>query len=162
VPAGTPTDVATAVSNAMAYVGVTSGWDELCDRLACRAYGYTGSGYASANAHWQDLVTTGHAHPGDPCPPLGAFVFFDTGRPDGHVSIVVQADPGRCDPTQIQVTSNGVFDSATGNHGGVYLLTLAHLTSFYLHGNGYRGWADPICRGALLPSGTTHPAPPGR
>jgi hypothetical protein len=162
VPPGTPTEVATAVRNAMAYVGVTSGWDELCDRLACRAYGYVGSGFASAKAHWQDMRATGRAHPGDTCPPLGSFVFFDTGRPYGHVSIVVQADPGRCDPTHIKVTSNGVFDYATGNHGGVYLLTLARLTSFYLHGHGYLGWSDPVCRGALLPPGTTHPAPSGR
>ncbi|GAA3819296.1 transglycosylase SLT domain-containing protein [Cellulomonas soli] len=161
VPAGTPVDVATAVRNAMAYVGVTSGWTQLCDRLACRAYGYLGSGYPSATAHWHQMLTEGHAHPDDLCPPLGSFVFFDTGRPFGHVSIVVQADPGRCDPTQIKVTSNGAFDAATGNHGGVYLLTLAQLTGFY-RGGGYLGWSDPVCRGALLPADTIHPAPPGR
>ncbi|WP_426592629.1 hypothetical protein ACPPVS_12720 [Cellulomonas sp. McL0617] len=162
VPPGTPVGVASAVNNAMAYVGVTSGWYELCDRLACRAYGYLGSGYPSAKAHWQAMLATGHAHPNDPCPPLGSFVFFDTGRPYGHVSLVVQADPGRCDPTQMKVTANGVFDTATGNHGGVYLLTLARLTSFYRGGHGYLGWAEPICRGALLPAGTTQPAPSGR
>ena len=41
VPAGTPVDVATAVHNALAYVGVSHGWSELCDKLACRAYGYS-------------------------------------------------------------------------------------------------------------------------
>jgi hypothetical protein len=161
VPPATSTDVTTAVNNAMAYVGVTSGWYQLCDRLACRAYGYVGSGYPSARAHWHEMVASGHAHPGDRCPPLGSFVFFDTGRPFGHVSIVVQADPGRCDPGQIKVTSNSAFDSATGNHGGVYLLTFARLNSFYLGGHGYLGWSDPVCRGALLPVGAVHPLPSG-
>lgn len=162
VPPGTPADVTTAVNNAMAYVGVTSGWTQLCDRLACRAYGYVGSGHPSAKAHWEQMLATGHAHPADWCPPLGSFVFFDTGRPYGHVSIVVQADPGRCDPQQIKVTSNQAFDTATGNHGGVYLLTFAQLNSFFEHGDGYLGWSDPVCSGAILPLGTIHPVPSGR
>ena len=157
VPAGTPVDVATAVHNALAYVGVSHGWSELCDKLACRAYGYLNSGYVSAAAHWQVMLAHGYAHPGDPCPPLGSFVFFNSGRPFGHVSLVVQADPGRCDPNQIQVTANGVFDAATGNHGGVYLLSLARLDRMYLDGHGYLGWSPPICAGALLPTGNIHP-----
>jgi len=162
VPAGTPVDVATAVRNALAYVGVTSGWHQLCDRLACRAYGYVGSGYPSAIAHWRTMLADGYAHPGDRCPPLGAFVFWNTGRPYGHVSVVVQADPVGCDPNTIQVTSNGVFDTATGNHGGVYLLTFARLDRMQLAGHGYLGWSPPVCAGALLPAGTVHPAPSGR
>lgn len=161
VPPGTPADVATAVRNGLAYVGVTSGWRQLCDRLACRAYGYVGSGFTSAKAHWTEMLATGHAHPADACPPLGAFTFWNTGRPFGHASLVVQADPG-CDPTKILLTANEVFDSATGNHGGVYLISFARLSSMYLHGNGYLGWSNPICKGALLPAGTAHPAPSGR
>src|SRR5665647_702206 len=34
VPPDSPHDVATAVTTALSYVGVTSGWDGLCDRLA--------------------------------------------------------------------------------------------------------------------------------
>lgn len=161
VPDGTPHDVATAVTTALSYVGVTSGWRQLCDRLACRAYGYVGSGYTTAAAHWDEMVSTGQAHPGDACPPLGSFVFWRTGRPAGHVSVVVQADPG-CDPDRTLVTANEVFDSATGNHGGVYLLTFAQLNTGYVNGNGYLGWSNPVCRGANLPSGTVHPAPSGR
>ncbi len=162
VPPGTPVDVATAVHNALAYVGVASGWAELCDKLACRAYGYLNSGYVSAAAHWQVMVDHGYAHPGDRCPPLGSFVFWNTGRPFGHVSLVVQADPVRCNPDHIQVTANGVFDAATGNHGGVYLLSLARLDHMYLSGHGYLGWSPPICAGALLPGGTSQPVPSGR
>ena len=161
VPPGTPHDVATAVRTALSYVGVASGWRQLCDRLACRAYGYVGSGYATAKVHWDTMVATGYAHPGDACPPLGAFVFWNTGRPAGHVSVVVQADP-RCDAGKTLVTANGVFDRATGNRGGVYLLTLAQLNAGYLGGNGYLGWSEPVCTGAVLPAGTVHPAPSGR
>jgi len=160
VPPGTPNDVATAVRAALAYVGVRSGWTQLCDRLACRAYGYVGPGFTTAQAHWNAMVVRGSAHPGDACPPLGSFVFWNTGRPAGHVSVVVQADP-RCDPDKILVTSNGVYDSATGNHGGVYLISLAQFNAGYLHGSGYLGWSDPVCAGALLPAGTIHPAPDG-
>ncbi len=161
VPDGTPHDVATAVTTALSYVGVTSGWRQLCDRLACRAYGYVGSGYTTAAAHWDEMVLSGQAHPGDACPPLGSFVFWRTGRPAGHVSVVVQADPD-CDPDKTLVTANEVFDSATGNHGGVYLLTFAQLNAGYVDGNGYLGWSNPVCRGAKLPAGTVHPAPSGR
>jgi hypothetical protein len=52
------------------------------------------------------------------------------------------------------VTSNGAFDPVTGNHGGVYLLSLARLNSFYLGGTGYVGWSNPVCQGARLPGGT--------
>jgi len=157
MPAGTPNDVATAVQTAMSYVGVRSGWTQLCDRLVCRAYGYANSGYASARAHWFDMVATGHAHPGDPCPPLGSFVFWNTGRPFGHVSVVVQANAA-CDPNKIMVTANEVFDSATGNHGGVYLLSFAHLNGGYVDGRGFLGWADPVCKGAQLRPGTANPS----
>ncbi|MCL3862075.1 transglycosylase SLT domain-containing protein [Actinotalea sp. K2] len=161
VPPGTPHDVATAVTTALSYVGVTSGWAGLCDRLACRAYGYVGSGYYSAATHWDTMVDEGHAHPSDRCPPLGSFVFWNTGRVFGHVSVVVQAS-ATCDPEEILITSNGVFDSATGNHGGVYLLSFARMDAMYLGGTGYRGWSNPVCAGAPLPPGTVHPAPSGR
>ena len=160
VPPGTPHDVATAVQTALAYVGVASGWHQLCDRLVCRAYGYVGSGFTTAKAHWNAMVAGGNAHPGDACPRLGSFAFWNTGRPAGHVSVVVQADPG-CDPAKILLTSNGVYDAATGNHGGVYLISLAQLNAGYLHGSGYLGWSDPVCAGALLPARTVHPAPVG-
>ncbi|CAL8978608.1 hypothetical protein CELL_02909 [Cellulomonas sp. T2.31MG-18] len=153
IPAGTPADVSAAVRTGLAYVGVTSGWYQRCDQLACRAYGYANSGYVSAHTHWLAMLATGHAHPGDPCPPLGSFVFFNTGRPDGHVSLVVQADPGRCDPNAIHVTANEIFDHATGNHGGVYQLSLARLEAMYLGGHGYLGWSDPVCAGAFIPAG---------
>lgn len=161
VPPDSSHDVATAVETALSYVGVRSGWAGLCDRLACRAYGYVGSGYYSAATHWAAMVDEGHAHPDDPCPPLGSFVFFDTGRIFGHVSIVVRTSP-TCDWSQTFVTSNATYDHLTGYDGGVYLTTVAHLDAGYARrGDGYLGWAEPVCRGAVLGAATQHPAPSG-
>jgi hypothetical protein len=157
VPPDSPHDVETAVQTALSYVGVRSGWAGLCDRLACRAYGYVGSGYFSAATHWAAMVDEGHAHPDDPCPPLGSFVFFDTGRIFGHVSIVVRTSP-TCDWSQTFVTSNATYDHLTGYDGGVYLTTVAHLDAGYARrGDGYLGWSDPVCAGTALPAGTRHP-----
>ncbi|MGD9527977.1 hypothetical protein [Pseudonocardia sp.] len=148
VPPGTPTDVAGAVAAALNLVGARSGWYNRCDRLACRAYGYANSGYESASVHWTRMLATGHARPGDRCPPLGAFVYWATGSPAGHVALVVQADPG-CDPARIKVVTNDALDHATGFTGGVYLVTLAQIETGFMSRSGYRGWSDPVCAGAL-------------
>lgn len=144
---GAPQDAESAVAVALSYVGATTGWAGLCDRLACRAYGYANSGYPTAAAHWRAMVQEGMAHPGDRCPPLGSFVFYDTGRPAGHVSIVVKASPS-CDLDATLVTSNGTYDHRTGYSGGVYLTTAGYLADWALRGGGrYLGWSEPTCRG---------------
>jgi hypothetical protein len=148
VPPGTPTDVAGAVAAALDLVGARSGWYNRCDRLACRAYGYANSGYESATVHWTRMLATGHARTGDRCPPLGAFVYWATGSPAGHIALVVQADPG-CDPARIKVVTNDALDHATGFTGGVYLVTLAQIETGFMSRAGYRGWSDPVCAGAL-------------
>ena len=150
VPPGTPTDVAGAVAAALDLVGARSGWYNRCDRLACRAYGYANSGYESASVHWTRMLATGHARPGDRCPPLGAFLYWATGSPAGHIALVVQADPG-CDPARIKVVTNDALDHATGFTGGVYLVTLAQIETGFMSRSGYRGWSDPICAGAFQP-----------
>jgi hypothetical protein len=148
VPPGTPTDVAGAVARALDLVGARSGWYNRCDRLACRAYGYANSGYESATLHWTRMLATGHARPGDRCPPLGAFVYWATGSPAGHIALVVQADPG-CNPARIKVVTNDALDHATGFTGGAYLVTLAQIETGFMSRAGYRGWSDPVCAGAL-------------
>ncbi|MGE3813359.1 MAG: hypothetical protein AB7I24_17605 [Candidatus Nanopelagicales bacterium] len=148
VPPGTPTDVAGAVAAALDLVGARSGWYNRCDRLACRAYGYANSGYESASVHWTRMLATGHARPGDRCPPLGAFVYWATGSPAGHIALVVQTDPG-CDPARIKVVTNDALDRATGFTGGVYLVTLAQIETGFMSRSRYRGWSDPICADAL-------------
>jgi hypothetical protein len=156
LPPDTPRDTAAAIRTALAYVGARSGWYRLCDRLACRAHGYANSGYPTAAAHWQAMAAAGHARSQDRCPPVGMLMFWATGGP-GHVALVVQADPG-CDPNRIRLVSNDVLDAATGNHGGVYLVTLTQIEGGFMSAANYLGWSEPICAGAILPAGTVHPS----
>ena len=156
VPPGTPVDVATAIRTSLSYVGQRSGWRRMCDRLACRAYGFANSGYVSAAAHWNAMRASGNALPGDRCPPVGSFVFWTTGTPLGHVAFVVEND-GSCDPDGIKVVSNDVFNASTGNSGGVYLVTLGEIESGYVRADRYLGWSEPVCTGIPLPPDTRHP-----
>jgi hypothetical protein len=157
-PPGAPAGLAAAITRALSYVGLTTGYAHHCDRLACRAYNYANSGYPSATVHWQTVLATGHAHPGDRCPPVGTFVYWATRGPDGHVAFVARTDPG-CDPGRILLVSNDYGDHATGNTGGVYLVSLAQIESGFVTTTGYRGWSDPVCAGTLLPADTRHPLP---
>ncbi|MFZ0324553.1 MAG: hypothetical protein WAN48_10520, partial [Actinomycetes bacterium] len=151
VPSGTPADVATAVRTALGLVGARSGWAAMCDRLACRAYGFANSGYFSAWTHWEAMVGSGHAHARDRCPPVGAFLFWATSGPFGHVALVVQADEA-CSPDQIKLVSNDVLDSRTGYDGGVYLVTLSQIEAGFVARTGYLGWSDPVCAGVPGPA----------
>ena len=72
--------------------------------------------------------------------------FWATRGPEGHVSLVVQSDPG-CDPAKIEVVSNDVLNGQTGFTGGVYLVTLARIESGFVSRAGYLGWSDPVCGG---------------
>jgi len=157
VPPGTPVDVTTAIHTSLSYVGQRSGWRRMCDRLACRAYGFANSGYVSAAAHWNAMLATGYAHPSDRCPPVGSFMFWTTGTPLGHVALVVENDRS-CSPDGIKVVSNDVLDGPAGNNGGVYLVTLRQIESGYVRAERYLGWSEPVCAGAPLPPGTQHPA----
>jgi hypothetical protein len=158
VPAGAPAEVADMVRTAQAYVGLRSGWYRMCDRLACRLYGYANSGYPTAYAHWRTLLATGQAHPGARCPPVGAFLFWTSSSPAGHVATVVASD-GTCRPDGIRLVSNDWGDAAAGAHGGVYLVTLAQIENGWMTSSNYLGWTEPVCAGARLPAGTRHPAP---
>ena len=149
IPPGTPRSVADAITASLALVGTRSGFTNRCDHLACLAYGYGNSGYDTAADHWRTMLATGHAHPGDHCPPAGAFVFWATRGPEGHVSLIVASDPG-CDPATIKLVSNDVLDGQTGWPGGVYLVSLAQIESGFVTRAGYLGWTDPVCAGTKL------------
>jgi hypothetical protein len=146
---GAPSEIAAAVDAALAMNGLRSGWKDLCDRLVCRAYGYLNSGYPDASVHWRALLASGHARAGDRCPPTGAFVFWATGRPEGHVAIVVRADLA-CDPRRIMLISNDVLDRPLHRNGGVYLVSLADIEGGFMSRQRYQGWTDPICAGVTL------------
>lgn len=154
--AGTPVDASAAVQPAIAtaqsLIGTRTGWYRLCDRLACRAYGHANSGYPTALAHWQTMVETGHAHPGDRCPPPGSFVFWSTDGP-GHVAVATSSD-AYCDPTHIRVVSNDVLDTEAETRGGVYEVTLRRVETGFVRAERYLGWSEPVCAGARLFGGT--------
>ncbi|MGQ0843064.1 MAG: hypothetical protein ACT4QF_02905 [Sporichthyaceae bacterium] len=150
--AGTPVAASAAVepalSTAQSLVGARTGWYRLCDRLACRAYGYANSGYATALVHWQAMLAGGHAHAGDRCPPPGSFVFWHTAGP-GHVAVVTASD-AYCDPAHIRVVSNDVLDAEAGTRGGVYEVSLTRIETGFVRTERYLGWSDPVCAGARL------------
>lgn len=59
----------------------------LCDHFVGLAYGLPHSGYESAKVHWEQTPRN-LKRPGDNKPPVGALVYWDTGKPYGHVAIV--------------------------------------------------------------------------
>lgn len=150
-PVAAPTSAIPAIRTALSMVGTPSGWYRMCDRLACRAYGHTNSGYASAAAHWDAMLAGGRAHPGDRCPPPGSFVFWRTASAEGHVALVVTSD-AYCDPTQITLVSNDVLDAENATAGGVYQVSLARIENGFVSAEGYLGWSEPICPGAAPPA----------
>ena len=151
LPPGGPVSprVQIALRTAADLVGTRSGWYRKCDKLACRMYGYYNSGYPTATVHWYRLLATGHAHPGDRCPPVGSFVFWATASSAGHVAFVAGND-NTCRPQGITVVTNDWGDTRTGATGGVYATTLAGIENGWMTRSGYRGWTDPICAGTPL------------
>lgn len=146
-----PRGATDAIVTALSMVGTRSGWYRYCDRLACRAYGYANSGYATAVAHWAAMNEGRLAHPGDRCPPPGSFAFWDTGPGQpGHVALVISRVG--CNPNRITVVSNDVLDAAIGAQGGVYHVTLARLEAGFVSAARYLGWSQPVCAGLPLPS----------
>jgi hypothetical protein len=100
-----------------------------CDHLAGDIWGYEeASGYYSAFTHWQTAVAQGIAVVDDREPPLGALLFWETGRPFGHVATYI---------------GNGmVVTNAGGEYGSnVYI----YYADWYdVVGYKYLGWAPPV------------------
>lgn len=100
-----------------------------CDHLAGDIWGYEdASGYYSAFTHWQTAVAQGIAVPDDREPPLGALLFWETGKPFGHVATYI---------------GNGmVVTNAGGEYGSnVYI----YYADWYdVIGYKYLGWAPPV------------------
>lgn len=138
----TITGALTAVARSLSYVGQAylacsdGTCSQLCDHLAGMAWGYANSGYESAREHWAVMVATGHAHPGDTNPPVGALLFWDTGL-YGHVAVYV---------------GNGmIVTNMNGPQGlGVYSIPASQITQTW--GAPYWGWSDPIFYGQLVNS----------
>lgn len=100
-----------------------------CDHLAGDIWGYEdASGYLSAKTHWDTAVNQGIAVFDDREPPLGALLFWETGRPFGHVATYI---------------GNGmVVTNAGGEYGSnVYI----YYADWYDKvGYKYLGWAPPV------------------
>lgn len=107
-----------------------------CDGLAAEVWGYSNSGFASANTHWQHAVDNGYANPGDMNPPIGALLYWDTGHQYGHVATYVGNG---------MVVSNLTTSAGVSN---VYLMPAAQWSQWHP----YRGWSDPVFRGAVRPN----------
>lgn len=100
-----------------------------CDHLAGDIWGYEeASGYLSAMTHWQTAVAQGIAVRGDKEPPLGALLFWETGRPFGHVATYI---------------GNGmVVTNAGGEYGSnvyIYYADWYDMVNYK-----YLGWAPPV------------------
>ena len=88
------------------------------------------------------------AHPGDRCPPTGAFLYWTTRGPYGHVALVVHADPG-CDPERTLVLSNMVLDASSHTSGGAYIVTLARIERGFVSRSAFLGWSPAQCIGSM-------------
>ncbi|CAM5271836.1 hypothetical protein BOQ63_000530 (plasmid) [Streptomyces viridifaciens] len=138
----TPTQ-AIAAARAASTSG-RSDFHRMCDNFVAQSYGWGSSGSETANVHWQRLVASGDAHPGDNTPPAGALLFYDTGSNAGHVALYLGND---------MVASNDI--------AGDGLIGIRPRTDFT---NGtwhlrYRGWAQPAFPSAA--GSTSLPIPQG-
>jgi hypothetical protein len=100
-----------------------------CDHLAGDIWGYEeASGYYSAFTHWQAAVAQGIAVVDNREPPLGALLFWETGRPFGHVATYI---------------GNGmVVTNAGGEYGSNVFIYYADW--YDVVGYKYLGWAPPV------------------
>jgi len=136
---GTIVGATFAVARSLSYVGQAGlacsdgKCFNLCDHLAGEAWGYANSGYETAREHWTIMSATGHAHPNDIHPPVGALLFWDTGL-NGHVALYV---------------GNGmIVTNMIGAQGiGVYEIKASDISQYWRAP--YLGWSDPIFTGQL-------------
>ena len=105
-------------------------WSEMCDHFVGRCYGYSASGYASANAHW-DAIPAKYKHSGNN-PPAGALVFWSVGD-FGHVALSVGG--GKVASTDIK------------RQGHVDVVPISLVATKW--NARYRGWTDPYFHGKV-------------
>lgn len=117
-----------------------TGW---CAHVAATTWGYQtgtyGSFSTSALGQWEYMKSTGHAHPGDRNPPVGALLFYDTGGQPGHVVVYLGNN---------KVISNDVYNAKSGVDGGVYIADAADMENGTWH-LPFLGWADPYYSGNI-------------
>lgn len=106
----------------------------MCDYVTGAVWGYKNTGYDTAWNQWLALeaISPPIAHPGDRNPPVGAVLFYGTGKP-GHAAVYLGNN---------KVLSTDVLNVETHRVGGVYITDASKIE------NGpwnlqYAGWADP-------------------
>ncbi len=112
----------------------------LCDYLSGVAWGYKNSGYNTALEHWGAMKSSGHAHPGDRNPPVGALLFYSTGNPAGHIATYLGGN---------LILSNDVGDPKSGHLGGAYIVPASAMEAGPWRLK-YLGWSDDIFNGGRL------------
>jgi uncharacterized protein YraI len=117
-PRANPSGANAAISYEFARLGSTSeeGW---CMRFQAQAYGWSASGFATAEIGGDWMVDHGYMHTSG-IPPRGALVWYHNSAGTGH--IVVSLGEGR------------VVGSSVPNKIG---------TAAYQYRTGYRGWSVP-------------------
>jgi hypothetical protein len=105
-------------------------WSGLCDRYVANVYGQAHSGYESALVHW-GKTPANLRRDGDRNPPIGALVYWRTGKPAGHVAVVVGKNANGEPLISTTHTNDGVPTTMTLDEAGMQ----------------YLGWAVPYFQG---------------
>lgn len=117
-----------------------------CANTSANVWGFShfGKDYAvgssASNGGWEWLKSIGHAHPGDRNPPVGALLFYSTGKIAGHVGVYMGEN---------LVFSTDVGDSDSGIKGGAYIVP-AHDLEGGAWSLNYLGWGDPLFGGSSV------------
>ena len=125
LPRANPRTCHDAMRWALAQVDGPAVWYRRCLNFVARAYGYSASGVGTAALYWTRALD---ARPGDPRPPAGSLVFWDTGQPEGHVALAL---------------GNGlVASNDVDGRGTIAVLPLTEVTRRW--SAQYLGWAPPF------------------
>lgn len=106
-------------------------WDDKCLKFTAMAYGWGFSGTPYAIDQYTSVMPANFRHDGDRHPPVGALLFWDTGRRAGHVAIYVGGG---------QVASNDIV-----TQGAISIVPADQIEKKW--GAKYLGWSPPYYPG---------------
>lgn len=117
------------VAQALSKAAGTTRWAiGMCDQFVANMYGYSASGYPTANDNW---IASKDKHPGDFNAPAGALMFWGGGA--GHVAL---ADG-----------TGGIYSTDISGNGTVSHVPATEITQKW--GKPYLGWANPQFEGQV-------------
>jgi hypothetical protein len=112
----------------------------LCAYIQGALWGYSSTGWDTAQIQWEYLEAHGEAHPGNRRPPVGALLFYKTDQDAGHVASYYGND---------EIVSSDLMDNGTSAIGHVYIEPAGFLEGERWNLD-YEGWALPIEHGGTL------------